>query len=238
MIGNQSSRWRDALLMLVLIQLGSTGIARANALSYSGTLADAEDFFQTTVTLLSAGTLTLQTWEFGGGINASGMDIAPGGFDPLVAVFAGTGSGASLVNGTSDGLSNYGSFSGCPPAGTVNIGSFSGQCGDITMSLTALPAGTYTVILSDAEYIPNALFDNGTFGEGFTDLTGGSLPFQTCVDQNNCIIDTANWALDITGASGTPEPATWGTAILSLAMMALVRRTTKSRKEDSKNEFS
>ena len=53
--------------------------------------------------------------------------------------------------------------------------------------------------LSDAEYIPNAIFDSpssGNLNEGFTDLTGGA--FQTCADLNDCNNDTANWALDVT----------------------------------------
>jgi hypothetical protein len=229
----------------ILPVLVAMGVASGSVISLTGTLNTAEDTFETTISVATAGTVTLQTWGFGGGANAAGMVIPAGGFDPLVAVFAGVGSGATIVDGASDGLSNYGSFTGCPPAGTVTIGSFAGQCGDITMALS-LSLGTYTVILSDAEYIPNALFDNGTFGEGFTDLTPGTLPFQTCVDQNNCINDTANWALDITtpGVSvATPEPSTLGTAalgLLSLAVFARVMqrsRTAKSRKEDSKHEL-
>ena len=77
--------------------------------------------------------------------------VPAGGFDPFVGVFAGTGDSASFINGTSDDLSNFSSFAGCPPAGTVNIGG--SVCGDITMSL-ALTVGTYTVLLSDAAFIP------------------------------------------------------------------------------------
>jgi hypothetical protein len=217
--------------------------ASGSVISLTGALKTTDDTFETTINVASAGTVTLQTWGFGGGANAAGMVIPAGGFDPLVAVFAGTGSGATIVNGASDGLSNYGDFTGCAPAGTETIGGFAGQCGDITMALP-LSAGTYTVILSDAEYIPNALFDNGTFGEGFTDLTPGTLPFQTCADQNNCITDTAHWALDITtpGVSVVvPEPATLGAAglgLLSLAVFARVmQRRRATRKEDSKHEL-
>jgi hypothetical protein len=223
-------------ILPVLVAAMGVG-ASGSVISLTGTLQTAEDTFETTINVASAGTVTLQTWGFGGGDNAAGMVIPAGGFDPLVAVFAGTGSGATIVNGVSDGLSNYGDFTGCAPAGTETIGGFAGQCGDITMAMS-LSMGTYTVILSDAEYIPNAIFDNGTFGEGFTDLTPGTLPLQTCVDQNNCITDTTNWALDITtpGVSvAAPEPSTLGTAglgLLSLAVFARVmkkRRATKSR---------
>jgi len=231
------------VVRILPVLAAAMGVASASVISLTGTLNTAEDTFETTVSVATAGTVTLQTWGFGGGINAAGMVIASGGFDPLVAVFAGTGSGATILNGSSDGLSNYSSFTGCPPAGTVTIGSFAGQCGDITMVMS-LSMGTYTVILSDAEYIPNAIFDNGTFGEGFTDLTPGTLPLQTCADQNNCVNDTANWALDITtpGVSvAAPEPSTLGTAclgLLSLAVFARVMQRRKaSTKEDSKHEL-
>jgi hypothetical protein len=69
--------------------------------------------------LSGAGTLTLQTWGFGGGTNAAGMVIPAGGFDPFVGVFDSSG---DLIQGTSDVLSSYASFTGCPPAGLVTIG--------------------------------------------------------------------------------------------------------------------
>ena len=38
----------------------------------------------TTVTLSTTGAITLQTYGFGGGVNAAGTTIAAGGFDPFV----------------------------------------------------------------------------------------------------------------------------------------------------------
>jgi hypothetical protein len=122
-----------------------------------------------------------------------------------------------LINGTADNQSNFGSFMGCPPAGTVAFSNGDDVCGDITMSFLLSP-GTYTVTLSDANNVPNAFSDNGTLGEGFTDFTGGV--FQTC-DTNpstgatSCITPSSNWAFDITdltgtigtGGGSTPEPA-------------------------------
>jgi hypothetical protein len=211
--------------------------ARANSasLSYTGTLATSQSSFTLVFTVGGGSTQSIdfQTWGFGGtngGTNAAGVMISPGGFDPLLALFGGTGSGASLVNGTSDDVSNFGSFVGCAPAGTVGFSNGDAVCGDINMSLLLAP-GTYTLVLSDAAYIPNSFFDNGTLGEGFTDFTGGA--FQTC-DTNvssgvmSCITASGNWAFDITDAAGanlsvpagTPEPATYllaGTGLLFLA---------------------
>jgi hypothetical protein len=218
-------------LGIFVVGLLVTGSTFADTVSYTGTLSSPEDSWETNATLSAAGTLTLQTWGFGGGTNAAGTVMPAGGFDPFVGVFDSSG---DLIQGTSDVLSNYTSFAGCPPAGLVTIGSVPGNCGDITMSLP-LAAGTYTVLLSDAEYIPNAIFDSPSYGnlsEGFTDLTGGA--FQTCVDLNDCNNDTAKWALDVTtpgGVTATPEPGSL--AVCGLGLMAIVA-TWKSKKE--KNE--
>lgn len=194
--------------------------ASGGTISYTGTLVSPDDASTViTVTLASGGTLSLQTYGFGGGTNAASEVIAAGGFDPFVGVFAGTGATATFIDGTSDLLSNY--SPGCPPAGMVNIGGL--VCGDVTLSET-LAAGTYTVLLTDGAYIPNAVYETvGTLGDGFNDLTGGA--FQTCNTTDSgtkCNTPTANWALDITTpgttATGAPEPG--GLCAIGLALIA------------------
>jgi hypothetical protein len=212
------------------------GSAFADTVSYTGTLSSPEDTWETDATLSSAGTLTLQTWGFGGGTNAAGTVISSGGFDPFVGVFDSSG---DLIEGTSDVLSNYTSFTGCPPAGLVIIGSVPDNCGDITMSL-ALAAGTYTVLLSNAEYIPNAIFDSPSYGnvsEGFTDFTGGA--FQTCADLNNCNNDSANWALDVTtptSVTATPEPGSLAECGLGLMAIAATWKLKKEKTNEIPQE--
>jgi len=209
------------LLAALLAVQAATGAT----ISYTGALASPEDAStQITVTLASAGSLSLQTWGFGGGTNAALALIPAGGFDPFVGLFSGTGAGAAFIDGTSDDLSNFPGNQGCPPAGTVTIGG-SPVCGDVAMSFS-LPAGTYTVLLTDGAYIPNAVFEtNGMLGDGFTDLTSG---FQTCDNAGNCVPDTANWALDITtpGSGGTvPEPGgLWMCGIGAVLWVAASRR--------------
>ncbi|MFI5070942.1 MAG: DVUA0089 family protein [Terriglobales bacterium] len=213
-------RFLKSMAVLLFLSLVAAHSASANAVSYTGTLLNSTDVFSLVFTVGGAGSqmVTVQTWGFGGGVNAAGQIISAGGFDPFIGLFSGTGSGATILTdgignpfGTSDVLSNFASFAGCPPAGSVDIGG--AVCGDITMSLSLLP-GTYTLILSDGSNIADAVFDNGTLGEGFTDFTGGV--FQTCngVDANGnpvCVTDTANWAFDLTMGNGstapTPEPA-------------------------------
>ena len=198
----------------------------ASNVTYSGTLGngqagntcsaayDASCFFQLTFTLSSTTTVSLQTWSFGGtngGLDAAGNPVAPGGFDPLVAFWSGTGPTATLIDGSADVLGNYSTtYQGCPPAGTVAF-SNGNVCGDLTMQFT-LGAGAYTITLSDAAYQPCALVSFGcaTLSDGFNDLTGGV--FQTCNYDgvtDACITPNQSWLFDLNGpAAPVPEPAT------------------------------
>lgn len=212
--------------------------ASANAVSLTGNLSSGESVVSLTLTVSgsSSQTIDFQTWGFGGGTNAAGQVIAPGGFDPQLALFSGIGSGALFLGGSSDISANFASFMGCPPAGLVAFSNGDNVCGDIAMSFTLSP-GTYTLILSDADYLLNALNNgSGTLGDGFTDFTLGV--FQTC-DTNtstgalSCITPSNAWALDITGgsfsvsSSPTPEPGTLlllGSGFLGLSLLA--RRST------------
>ncbi len=209
---------RSVVIACLLPLLGVFSFA--GTISKTGTFATPEDIETLTLNLTATGDVTLQTYGFGGGVNAAGTLILPGGFDPFVGLFAGTGLAATLINGTSDILTNY--TAGCPPAATVTVGSLKNQCGDVMLQFNGLAAGNYTVLLTDGEYIPNAVFETtpGRLGDGFSDLTGGV--FQTCEDANNCNTDSGAWALDITTAAASvtaPEPAS--TALLSMAALVL-----------------
>jgi hypothetical protein len=212
----------------------------AESLSYTGTLSTPEDVFETTFTLTAADTVTFQTWGFGGGTNAAGQVIAAGGFDPLIALFSGTGSSAAIVVDGSgnpladaDNLSNppWSFVGNCPAAGTVAIGTNS-DCGDDFMQ-TVLGAGTYTLLLTDANYLPNAVFDNGALSEGYVDLTAGV--FQTCDPAADaCITPNGNYAVDIVFAQSdlptpVPEPSTLPLLCIGLAVLAGAQLLTNRR---------
>jgi hypothetical protein len=107
----------------------------------------------------------------------------------------------------------------CPPAGMVTIGTGTGLsvCGDNKLVLGTLAAGTYTLMLTDANYIPQAVNPGppgaSHISDGFTDLTGGV--FQTCNTTSNgttCITLSSNFAVDLVAPSAVlmvvPEPET------------------------------
>jgi len=208
---------RVAMLLALAIFSVSGPAAKADSVSYVGTLADPESFISETVTLAAASDVTLQTYGFGGGTNQAGTLIAPGGTDPFVGLFSGTGDSALFINGASLNA-NYTPFAGCPPANTVsNFGATT--CGDITMTFDDLAAGTYTVILSDGQYLADAAVGIGsTLGDGFTDLTGGV--FCNAADFTNgvetdCPNTSGAYALDVLttssnsgGTNTAPEPST------------------------------
>jgi hypothetical protein len=208
----------------------------ASSLSFTGTLDSPESVFAATFALTAADTVTFQTWGFGGGTNAAGQLISAGGFDPLIALFNGSGPAAAIVTDGSgnpladaDNLFNppWSYVGNCPPAGTVAIGADQ-DCGDDLMQV-ALPAGTYTLLLTDANYIPNAIYDNGTLSEGFTDLSGGV--FQTCDPvANACITPNGNYAVDIVStdlAATAPEPGDLSLLGAGLAALAGLKQFGK-----------
>jgi len=225
--------------MLCLLAAATISLP-AESLSYTGTLGTPEDVFETTFVLTAADTVTFQTWGFGGGTNAAGQVIAAGGFDPLIALFSGPAATATIVVdgfgnplADADNLSNSPwSFVGnCPAAGTVAIWG-DNDCGDDYLQ-AALSAGTYTLLLTDANYIPNAIYDNGALSEGFTDLTAGV--FQTCDPVSNaCISPNGNYAVDIVSAQSDlttpiPEPSSLPLLFTGLAVLAGMKPFTKRR---------
>jgi hypothetical protein len=153
-----------AMLLLGGSAQASTSIcfSPAAGISCTGSLDSPEDVFLEPFTLLSDSTVTIQTYGFGGGINAAGATISAGGFDPLAALFSGPATNATvLMDSGSNPIASADTlfglyFPGCPPAGTVTVGTVPGNCGDNQVT-AALTAGSYTLLLSDANFLPLAV---------------------------------------------------------------------------------
>jgi hypothetical protein len=221
----------------------STCTTVAGAISCTGTLGTPEDVFLETFTLASSSDITVQTYGFGGGTNAAGSTISPGGFDSLVALFAGPAIDATVLTDSSSNpiasADTLSSFSpGCPPAGTVTIGTIPGNCGDNALAATLNP-GTYTLLLSDANFVPLAVnpgiltpfdltdttsnnYGSSTGTGAYTDFTGGV--FQTCASATDCNTDNGNFAVDILGSPAAPSPVPEPTnlALMSFALATLI----------------
>lgn len=224
----RSERRRVTGVCVFLMFVLFAGISSAGTISLTGTLATPESVESYTFSLAGVSDVLLQTYGFGGGVNGAGSVIPAGGFDPFAGLFTGTGPTALFLDGAADNLSNYTSEpAACPPAGLATIGSVPGQCGDVSLQFNSLAAGDYTAILTDADYVPNAVYEStGYLGDGYSDLTGGSFPLTTCYDSINCNTDSANWALDVTTNSATaeaPEPATFGMLGIGVTLVVAFR---------------
>ncbi|HTV09321.1 MAG TPA: DVUA0089 family protein [Candidatus Aquilonibacter sp.] len=210
---------RRGLVTLICALVFCASVARGDTTSYTGTLTKPDnnagtfgsnDSFRLEITLSSVSDVILQTYGFGGGVNAAGETIDPGGTDPFVGLFSGTGKNAVFLNGSSLDT-NY--SPGCPPANTVS--DFGGTpCGDVTLTFDDLAAGKYTILLTDGQYIPCAAVDPSctTLGDGAADFTGGQ--FCNIADETNgvetdCPNTSGAYALDVTvnsAAPPVPEP--------------------------------
>ena len=227
---------------LALLAGLSTGPAHAGTIFFAGTFVSPEAPVEFQLTLSTATVIHMQTYGFGGGLTSTGVTVDPGGTDPFLAIFSGTGDGATILNsgvntyGTSIDVSNYDNplFLGCPAANTENVNG-TAVCGDVSMTPPVLAAGTYTIVISDGQFQANAIFDNGTLGEGFSDFTGGMF-CNVVVDASNdaCPNNSGAWGLQFTSGSDArlniselPEPASsWmaGLALLGLAAANYLRK--------------
>ncbi|MFY9801947.1 MAG: DVUA0089 family protein [Candidatus Acidiferrales bacterium] len=198
------------LLVTALLALAALPARADSTQSYVGTLASPNDDYEVLLTLTATSNVTIQTYGFGGGTNAQGTLIAPGGTDPFIGFFANLGLSPTFIDGTSLDLTNY--TPGCPAANTVsNFGDTT--CGDVLLSFTDLAAGTYTIVLSDGQFIPlAALGASTTFDNSFFDFTGGVFCNLQDVDTGTACPNTSGaFAFDVTESGPStpaPEPAT------------------------------
>lgn len=160
-------------------------------LSFTGALVGDNDVQLFSFTLAADADVALRTWSYAGGTNAAGAVIPAGGFDTVVSLFSGSGASALLIGANDDGFG-------------VAADPATGSAHDALLEVFALPAGEYTVALTQFANLANG----PTLGDGF--LGAGEPGFNG---------RSSAWALDILGVDAArviAEPAA-----LVLAMFAL-----------------
>jgi hypothetical protein len=215
---NSLSRLRCAVRTVLCLScfaamLAST--AMADTFSFTGTFSSDDQVQLFSFTLASSSTVTFQTYGYGGGANAEGSVISPGGFDPYLTWFGPDGSEFGSVD------------DGCGAASAGIDG-----CADSFIN-TVLDAGTYTLALTQSPNTPMGALSDGFAQQGNGNFTATGACPEFCDFGGNP--GNGNWALDIlfvdsaSEPAETPEPFTFVLAGGGLALLALARRVTGSR---------
>ncbi len=189
--------------------------AHAGAVGASGTFAQDDAVAILSFSTLASGTVTIETFGYGGGTDATGRVVAAGGFDPVFALFTGAGQ-----------LLGYGDD------GATRLDPVSGAAFDAVLTIN-LVAGDYFVAVSQ--------FDNfavgPTFAAGF--LEAGRPAYTGafgCSAGRFCDINgfnrTGAFDLSVSGnavVAAVPEPGTFGLLGLGLACLGVAQRWRRRR---------
>jgi hypothetical protein len=108
--------------------------------SFTGSFSTDADSPAFSFTISQSAPVTLRTYSYAGGTNAAGATIPGGGFDPTISLYDSLG---NLIIGNRDG--------GC---GNVAADSVTSFCWDSYLNVP-LPAGTYSVVVTQSENLPN-----------------------------------------------------------------------------------
>lgn len=202
--------------------------ASADNFSFQGTFTADDNVQLFNFTVGATSNVVLQTWSYAGGVDAAGVTIPRGGFDPILAVFNSAG---TEIGQNDDGGSSV-------PADSVT-----GQHYDTYLQLTSLSPGTYTA--SVMEYDNFAVGPN--LSDGFTRTGQGDFTSAYgCSAGIFCDVSgvaagnsrTGNWEFDILGvnaastpggpSSSTPEPASIGLLVLGAAGLVVARKKLRA----------
>ncbi len=177
--------------------------------SFTGNLPNDNSVLLFSFTIAAPGNVTVRTYSYAGGTNADSATIPAGGFDPILSVFDSSG---ALVDDNDD-----------DDTGTVAADPVSGEEWDTYLEMTALPAGQYTVAVSQyANFAIGPNLSNGFEGSdtsGFVDDEGFTRTSAWAFDVLNA--DSAELSDTITGGSSAvqvPMLSEWMLMVLALLL--------------------
>ena len=218
-------RQRDGNWAVDIVGADGASLTAPPAFSFTGHFSHDDQVNVYDLQLAQASTVTVRTLSYAGGINAGGLTIAPGGFDPAVSLFDATGSQLQLGANDDGGCFNV-------PADA------NGACLDSLLVSPLLPAGSYKLALTES---PNTAL-GPTLADGFSFSGAGDFTCGYFLGTSGPFCDStlsqrdSHFALDVYGAnsvtpeSGVPEPASFLlvlTACITGSWNSLKRRLCK-----------
>jgi hypothetical protein len=191
---------RIGISALLAVNMTISASAIANDFSFTGTLAADDEVLLFDFTVDAPSIITLRTYSYAGGVQASGNLVPSGGFDPILALFDSEG---NFITYNDDGIS-----------GTVPFDPDTGEAFDTAVEIV-LDAGDYTV--SVMQYNNKAA--GPTLADGF-DQSGDPFFTSTYNCSNGQFCDASNvapynnrtneWAFDVLNVESAtlvaPEP--------------------------------
>ncbi|PWR03006.1 hypothetical protein DKT77_08685 [Meridianimarinicoccus roseus] len=211
------TRFSTACVLLLGLTAQS---AAAVDFSFIGALTSDNDVALFDFTVGATSNVTLRTYSYAGGTMADGTVIAAGGFDPILALFDGSG---VLIDQNDDGSS-------VPPGPVTGVG-FD------TLLETTLAAGSYTVSVMQYDNFANGPKLADGFrrdGQGnFTGILSGGCGAPLFCDVTGDA-RTGNWAFDILNVSEAvivtprvPLPAAMPLLLGGLGGLMMLRRRVR-----------
>lgn len=205
---------KKIFVVLFLLQVFPTVPAGAVNFSFSGNLANDDTIQLFNFSILAPVSVSLRTLSYGGGTNAAGNVIAPGGFDPIITLFDDAGN--FITDNDDDGDDGVVDGALVDPVTGIALDAF------LTIPNLTTPtllAGNYTVAVTQYfnffdPFLTNSFIGSGT--SGFVDFTGATRTSFFAVDILN--VDSASI---VSQPGGTiPEPGSmllFGSGLVGLA---------------------